>query len=693
MNLPRFLIGAALLLWGWQTGMTWMAVLMALTLETANFVRTRWEFSDSDLNRIYDLCTVLFVGAAIYCVISRNTTNDVMTFLRASSYTARGQAASQAFNTTFVFFQWWPMIFCPIALAQAYGSRARMPYSTFSWYLRRRAARGEPSKGGLNIGFIYFAIVLVATSVTGRRELIFYFGFCLVAAWALWVVRPRRFSNIIWICVMIVIIKGGFWGHRGLNVLQGKLENSFADLAQRFAKKNPSRQESSTAIGQIGEVKGSGAIVLRVEPEGNQVPQLLRVTSYNLFRTPTWYTSVKDFGTNIVTEGESAWRLLPRKRTEAAVNVSMYMSQGFAYLALPNGTADIINLPVTEVHTNLFGLVKAVSGPSLLDYRARYGPGPTFDSPPSDADRAIPGIETNAISIISDQLDLKSKSEPERVAAIEKFFQKHFEYSTYLSIKAPGPRGRTNSALSEFLLTKRTGHCEYFATATVLLLRHAGTPARYATGYSIQEKEKNSTRYLARDRHAHAWCLYYSAADKAWHDFDTTPASWLAIENQQASSWEAWTDFWSNVWYKFSRWRWLGERIATEKYLALILVALVAYLLWRLFYGKQRTRRAAKAGAAARDPAAAGFDSEFYLAEKRLADLGFHRLPGETLTDWLRRVDAASPVALAPLRPALRLHYQYRFDPAGLTPADRATLRTLVQDWLREAAAAKTPAS
>ncbi|MBT8330725.1 MAG: transglutaminase-like domain-containing protein, partial [Deltaproteobacteria bacterium] len=39
--------------------------------------------------------------------------------------------------------------------------------------------------------------------------------------------------------------------------------------------------------------------------------------------------------------------------------------------------------------------------------------------------------------------------------------------------------------IENFLTRSRSGHCEYFATATVLLLRQAGIPARYARGYSV----------------------------------------------------------------------------------------------------------------------------------------------------------------------------------------------------------------
>ena len=39
-----------------------------------------------------------------------------------------------------------------------------------------------------------------------------------------------------------------------------------------------------------------------------------------------------------------------------------------------------------------------------------------------------------------------------------------------------------------------------------------------------------------RDRHAHAWTQVY--IDGKWQTFDTTPPSWIAIENNAASNWQ-----------------------------------------------------------------------------------------------------------------------------------------------------------
>ena len=96
--------------------------------------------------------------------------------------------------------------------------------------------------------------------------------------------------------------------------------------------------------------------------------------------------------------------------------------------------------------------------------------------------------EAAAVSQIAAELKLKQlarESPGAALAALNRFFVQNFSYTTYLE----GDRRPERSALSRFLLEQRKGHCEYFAAATVLLLREAGIPARYAVGYSVQESK------------------------------------------------------------------------------------------------------------------------------------------------------------------------------------------------------------
>src|SRR5207253_2703424 len=96
------------------------------------------------------------------------------------------------------------------------------------------------------------------------------------------------------------------------------------------------------------------------------------------------------------------------------------------------------------------------------------------------------------------------------------------------------------------------GHCEYFATATVLLLRQAGVPARYVVGYSAQEFSTLEGAFIVRNRHAHAWAQALVAG--RWVVVDTTPSNWAEQEEQAArASFGAVMDVFSWAWESVQR--------------------------------------------------------------------------------------------------------------------------------------------
>ena len=74
-----------------------------------------------------------------------------------------------------------------------------------------------------------------------------------------------------------------------------------------------------------------------------------------------------------------------------------------------------------------------------------------------------------------------------------------------------------------FLRKADTGYCVHFATAAAVLLRSAGVPARYVTGYMVQARAGQTVTVTEED--AHAWAEYYEPALDLWIPLEATPAS------------------------------------------------------------------------------------------------------------------------------------------------------------------------
>jgi len=361
------------------------------------------------------------------------------------------------------------------------------------------------------------------------------------------------------------------------------------------------------------------------------------------------------------------------------------MSRGRAVLAAPVGTFRVAGLNVEQVLRNPLGAIRANTGPDLIEYTAQYSPEGSFDAVPDPADRAIPAAYRPLFAKVAGELGLSGLPPPEAVRRVERYFRDNFRYS--LVLRRAGSRAFAKP-LADFLERSRTGHCEYFATSTVLLLRAAGIPARYAVGYGVNEYSRLERSYLVRRRHAHSWALVY--LEGRWRNVDTTPAIWAPMEAGSAPWWEEGYDLLSWLRYRYDAWRW-GEADDESAFNVLfVIVPLVLLLVWRLYSGRRvvRARREEAAGPEAAE--VPGRDSEFYRIETYLEGRGLERSRGETLNRWIGRLRAAGRLPGADLLAdsILPLHYRIRFDPDGIDDGERSRLGRLVRGWMGQFAGA-----
>jgi protein-glutamine gamma-glutamyltransferase len=709
-KMPPFLLGAAVIFWGWQSGFLVLSVAMALALEAARFLKLQWEFSDEDFSRIWVFCAVATVASLVYAFTANEGPASFRSFLQEPGLAAQSRAGASTARTAISVIRWFPMLFFLFIAAQLYSSLEAVPLEAISLILQRRLRRarqlGQPPLAGRQVDvsiYFYFAGCLYAASAHADTEnsRAFFWGVCVLLAWALWPRRSARFGSVAWTGTLGAAIVLSYFGQLGLTQLQRVIANYNPQWLSRSSENGFDAWESRTEIGHIGRLKTSGRIVIRVETKpGNLPPTYLREATYRAYGGTVWHADNLRMDSVAVTpeKNSATWILLPEKTNSAAVTLSCYLPGQKALLPLPGGCGELDNLFAFGLYRNRTGAVLA-DGPGLVTFDALYGPGRDYASPPdnptnqpvdakllslrrygfssdsisftNNQDLDVPVREKPALKQIIEEEHLAGLSEEDQLRKIRAFFHGAFKYS--LSQPPPG-RGSTNETpLSRFLLTNRIGHCEYFATATVLLLRELHMPARYAVGYAVHEGSNG--KYVVRQRDAHAWCLVWNDKDKSWHDFDTTPASWINEEAKMASAFQFLSDAWARVWFEFSKIRWGQTRL--RQYLFLSLVPVLALLLYQIIFRSRHAWRRRKLGGEETPLSWPGLDSEFYQIERRLTARCGPRRPGEALSALLERA-AADPV-LAGLRGALqqllRLHYRHRFDPKGLSQPEREALR------------------
>ena len=82
----------------------------------------------------------------------------------------------------------------------------------------------------------------------------------------------------------------------------------------------------------------------------------------------------------------------------------------------------------------------------------------------------------------------------------------------------------------DFLVNRKQGHCEYFATAMTLLVRSLGIPARMVNGFKGGDYNAVAGLTTVRQKHAHSWVEVLieprpDARSRAvWATYDPTPA-------------------------------------------------------------------------------------------------------------------------------------------------------------------------
>ena len=104
----------------------------------------------------------------------------------------------------------------------------------------------------------------------------------------------------------------------------------------------------------------------------------------------------------------------------------------------------------------------------------------------------------------------------DRVTAINDFFHTEFEYTLEL------PRSAQEATLQYFLFERGGGHCEYFSTAMVVLLRNLGIHARAVNGF-LGGQWNSFGQYLAvTQNEAHSWVEVWFPG-YGWVQFDPTP--------------------------------------------------------------------------------------------------------------------------------------------------------------------------
>lgn len=672
---PRFLLGCSLLFWGAMTGRPVIGLIAGLLVELRHWTTLRWDFDEDAVSRAWQFTTLAIALAA------------VLIWLDGNRYTALPSLLS-----------WMPPLLLPMQFIQAFGMRDSLPLSAFSFLARQRRSRNQ--RLGLaedptvfNFGNVVFATCMVAASVGSRADSPAFLP-CLVllTGWGIFGAGRSRLASLI--PVLAAAGLAGFGGKVGIEYFEEWLGRSAGTARGRF---DPNF--SGTLIGALGLVRQSPDIVWRVRTEGNApLPRLLRTGTFNTFIGNNWQnqrvaaTDFNDLDTRII--GGKPYYLLDPRNTDGGPaataageadrlpTLPSFWLRGAATeespLPLPGDVAGLADFELDGVERNTFGTVRIYPKNPVIDGGVYWKGGTNPDFPPiASEDLRLPIAEKETIRAVVAEIGIQpTDSLQARLAALRTWFHKEFRYTRNLTIRSgfdgrPGP-----TAMTRFVKETRAGHCEYFATAAALILRDTGTPARYATGFALMEKDPKRGGWVIRGTHGHAWCRVWDGGSGAWIDFDPTPPDWMAGATPEFTRMQLFNDALKRIREDFFVWRNRpANRLAVSIAMSLVALALVAFISRRLWRSKRRLL--GPGGPATYD--GPRIRTPLHDVEIRARKLLGSRAPGQTFAGWLSGLEEKLPES-PQLREAIDLHQRLRFDPAPAPDEARQRLEELSQN-------------
>jgi len=306
-------------------------------------------------------------------------------------------------------------------------------------------------------------------------------------------------------------------------------------------------------LGEIGEIKKSSMVVMRVTVDGGlSAAQGVhwRGVALTKFDGKRWYNDVHE-PTTLSSSPDGGWfrinsnypELVQATKFGRPIHYSVLLEPiGSTALFFANEAESVRGHFTDDAGRAPFGprrsyLLKDFTGSIFNPYhsyaRMEYEANSLVPMPPPAAVRQAGSDYPDSIRETYLQLPPLDRRIPElarqitgrdvdpydQARSIEDYLRSHYGYTLDLSGTPPQA-----DALAYFLFQKRAGHCEYFAAAMTVTLRTLDIPARYIHGFQTGEFNDVAGDLVVRASDAHSWVEAYFPGF-GWLTFDPTPPS------------------------------------------------------------------------------------------------------------------------------------------------------------------------
>src|SRR5215510_8182854 len=351
----------------------------------------------------------------------------------------------------------------------------------------------------------------------------------------------------------------------GILLLAAPLFLAMPRVSRGFSRSGLLRGESlsgfsdSVRLGEVAQVKLNPQVVMRVRvkilrgPQGRKLRW--RGVTLDNYDGQTWNSTQKPFPLKRSVDGfhvgEGEWRYgdteqrffvepldintvfaAPQPRLITGLS-ELARDQGDGFWTAPH---DYFKLDYTVLSDT-----EEVSDEKLAEENSR--------AYPSDIQRRylqLPDNHDRRIDELAARVTRGAATNIEIARKIENYLRTAYNYTLDLR------RVEDGDPVADFLFNTREGHCEYFASAMVLMLRSRRVPARLVNGFQMGEYNSAADFYTVRQSDAHSWVeVYFPRRDQngVWVAFDPTPAAGQSVYGGGFAAWlrhhrEAMEMFW-----------------------------------------------------------------------------------------------------------------------------------------------------
>ena len=329
-------------------------------------------------------------------------------------------------------------------------------------------------------------------------------------------------------------------------------------------------------LGTIGSVKQDPQIVMRVElpdqPAVDKDRLYLRGLAYDQYNGQSWtHSGTRRRSLSLVAEGSFLVRPAGSRSSTSlsgsirqdimleTLDTAVLFAAPFAelvsgeFLEIQADAMGGLRLPVVPASRIRYSVIS--QAPQLAEYERIAS---ALDYP--DVILAhylqVP-VASQHVADLARRVSHEATTPFERTLAIQQHLLKNYSYSL------EADTATLSHPLEEFLFTRKTGYCEHYATAMVVMLRTVGIPARLVTGFLATEWNEYGGYFTVRQRDAHAWVEVYFP-HSGWITMDPTPTVSAAVST---SRWAPLTRFGESVRLQWDR---LFVRYSVKDQLAVV---------------------------------------------------------------------------------------------------------------------------